>query len=73
MAFAGSELWVPEQLMERLRDYVADGGRVALFGADSFKRTIELSDDSASNASRPRPRERVRRADASCCARARRR
>jgi hypothetical protein len=54
VAFAGSELWVPEQLMERLRDYVADGGRVAAFGADSFKRTIELSDGSARNASRPR-------------------
>ena len=56
VAFAGSELWAPEQLMERLRDYVADGGRVAMFGADSFKRTIELSDDSARNASRPRRR-----------------
>jgi hypothetical protein len=55
VAFAGSELWVPEQLMDRLRDYVADGGRVAMFGADSFRRTVELSDDSASNASRPRP------------------
>jgi hypothetical protein len=54
VAFAGSELWLPEQLMERLRDYVADGGRVAAFGADSFKRTIELRDDSARNPSRPR-------------------
>jgi FlgD Ig-like domain len=54
VAFAGSELWVPEQLMERLRDYVADGGRVAVFGADSFKRTIELRDDSARNPSRPK-------------------
>jgi hypothetical protein len=54
VAFAGSELWVPEQLMQRLRDYVADGGRVTMFGADSFRRTIELSDDSARNASRPR-------------------
>jgi FlgD Ig-like domain len=54
VAFAGSELWAPEQLMERLRDYVADGGRVALFGADSFKRTIELSDDVARNPSRAR-------------------
>jgi hypothetical protein len=54
VAFAGSELWVPEQLMDRLRDYVADGGRVALFGADSFKRTIELRDNVASNPSRAR-------------------
>jgi hypothetical protein len=54
VAFAGSELWAPEQLMERLRDYVADGGRVAEFGADSFKRTIELRDDVASKPSRVR-------------------
>jgi FlgD Ig-like domain len=54
VAFAGSELWVPEQLMERLRDYVADGGRVAVFGADSFRRTIQLSGDSARNPSRRR-------------------
>jgi len=54
VAFAGSELWVPRQLMERLRDYAADGGRVAVFGADSFKRTVDLSDDTARNPSRPR-------------------
>jgi hypothetical protein len=40
--------------MERLRDYAADGGRVAVFGADSFKRTVDLRDDSARNPSRPR-------------------
>jgi hypothetical protein len=54
VAFAGSELWLPEQLAQRLRDYVAGGGRVAAFGADSFKRTIELAGDTARNPSRPR-------------------
>jgi hypothetical protein len=54
VAFAGTELWLPEQLMRRLREYVADGGRVAAFGADSFKRTIKLRGDSASDPSRPR-------------------
>jgi hypothetical protein len=54
VAFAGSELWVPQGLMERLRDYAADGGRVAMFGADSLKRTIELQGESARNPSRPR-------------------
>jgi N,N-dimethylformamidase beta subunit-like protein/flagellar hook capping protein FlgD len=54
VAFAGTELWLPEQLMERLRDYVADGGRVAAFGADSFKRRIDLHGNSASNPSKPR-------------------
>ena len=53
VAFAGTELWLPEQLMERLRAYAADGGRVAAFGADSFKRTIELRGDTARNPSRP--------------------
>jgi hypothetical protein len=54
VAFAGSELWLPGELMERLRDYVADGGRVAAFGADSFKRTVDLREDTARNPSRPR-------------------
>jgi hypothetical protein len=54
VAFAGSELWLPGELMKRLRDYVADGGRVAAFGADSFKRAIVLRGDVASRPSPPR-------------------
>jgi hypothetical protein len=42
VAFAGSELWLPEELLKRLRDYAADGGRLAIFGADSFKRSVRL-------------------------------
>jgi len=42
VAFAGSELWLPDALLKRLRDYVADGGRLASFGADSFKRGVDL-------------------------------
>jgi hypothetical protein len=42
VAFAGSELWLPDDLLKRVRDYAADGGRVAAFGADSFKRTVTL-------------------------------
>jgi hypothetical protein len=53
VAFAGTELWVPQQLMDRLRDYAADGGRVAMFGADSFKRTVDLSGNTARNPSKP--------------------
>ena len=45
VAFAGSALWEPEPLLRRLRDEVADGLRVASFGADAFKRTIRLRDD----------------------------
>ena len=44
VAFAGSELWFPEQLQRRLRDYVTGGGRVASFGADAFRRTVTLGE-----------------------------
>jgi len=52
VAFAGSELWLPDELLKRLRDYVADGGRLASFGAESFRRAIvlkgaEMSDPTA--------------------------
>ena len=42
VAFAGSELWLPDELMKRLRDYVADGGRLASFGTESFRRAVTL-------------------------------
>jgi hypothetical protein len=54
VAFAGSELWLPEELLKRLRDYVADGGRVTAFGADSFKRTVDLRGAVVSRPSPPR-------------------
>jgi hypothetical protein len=54
VAFAGSELWLPEELLRRVRDYVADGGRVAAFGADSFKRAVKLRGEAMSDASTPR-------------------
>src|SRR5215211_4743 len=54
VAFAGSELWLPEELLRRLRDYAADGGRLALFGADSFKRSVRLDGSVVSDPSRPR-------------------
>jgi hypothetical protein len=54
VAFAGSELWMPDELHRRLRDYVADGGRVASFGADSFRRSLTLRGDRASDPAPPR-------------------
>jgi N,N-dimethylformamidase beta subunit-like, C-terminal/FlgD Ig-like domain len=45
VAFAGSALWLPEPLLRRLRDEVADGLRLASFGADAFRRTVELRGD----------------------------
>ncbi|MEA2376138.1 MAG: hypothetical protein QOD13_45 [Thermoleophilaceae bacterium] len=44
VAFAGSALWLPEPLLRRLRDEVADGLRVASFGADAFRRTVRVGD-----------------------------
>jgi hypothetical protein len=48
--FAGAERWVTRSLARRLRRYVTDGGRVALFGGDSMRRGVRLrvreSDDS---------------------------
>jgi hypothetical protein len=40
--FAGSERWVTRPLARRLRKYVTDGGRVALFGGDSMRRGVRL-------------------------------
>jgi hypothetical protein len=45
VAFAGSALWLPEPLLRRMRDEVADGLRVASFGADAFRRTVRIEDD----------------------------
>jgi FlgD Ig-like domain len=53
VAFAGSELWLPDELLRRIRDYAADGGRVAVFGADSFKRTVRLRGSELSDPSPP--------------------
>jgi flagellar hook assembly protein FlgD len=48
--FAGSERWITRTLSRRLRNYVTDGGRLALFGADTMRRGVRLrvreSDDS---------------------------
>ena len=54
VAFAGSALWLPDPLMQKLRDEVADGLRVASFGADAFRRTVRLSGDRISDPRRRR-------------------
>jgi hypothetical protein len=43
VVFAGSERWFTEPLDARLRAYVEAGGRVASFGNDAFRRTVEVS------------------------------
>ena len=57
VAFAGSALWEPEPVLRRLRDEVADGLRVASFGADALRRTVRLRGDRVGD-------PRRRRADA---------
>jgi N,N-dimethylformamidase beta subunit-like, C-terminal/FlgD Ig-like domain len=59
VAFAGSELWLPDELMRRIRDYAADGGRVAAFGADSFKRTVDLDGSELTDPSPPLPENAI--------------
>jgi hypothetical protein len=54
VAFAGSELWLPGELQSRVREYVSDGGRVTVFGADSFRRGARLRGDSLHSPSPPR-------------------
>jgi hypothetical protein len=56
VAFAGSELWLPERLLRRLRGYASDGGRLASFGVDSFKRSVRVKGERASDPSRARRR-----------------
>ena len=52
--FAGSELWLTEAVDRRLRAYADGGGRVASFGSDAFRRTVEVS---AARLSDPSPRQ----------------
>jgi hypothetical protein len=39
---AGSMRWVTRPLAKRLRKYVTDGGKLAMFGADSLRRGVQL-------------------------------
>jgi FlgD Ig-like domain len=54
VAFAGDARWLPSGLERRLRRYADEGGRIASFGADSFRRTVALSGGAARDPSRPR-------------------
>ncbi len=54
VAFAGDARWLTRDLLRRLRAYVEGGGRVAAFGADSFKRSVRLRGDELFDPSRRR-------------------
>jgi hypothetical protein len=39
---AGAERWIPRSYARRLRDYVAEGGRLASFGVESLRRGVTV-------------------------------
>jgi hypothetical protein len=51
--FAGSALWLTEQLDGQLRSYVEAGGRVASFGTDAFRRTVRVTPATLADPGRP--------------------
>jgi len=51
----GDTRWHPPALARRLRRQVDDGGRVAMFGADSLRRPVALEKDTASDPGGRRP------------------
>lgn len=55
VVIAGDARWHVPALARRLRSYVDDGGRVALFGADSLRRPVRLRDEMISDPGARRP------------------
>jgi hypothetical protein len=53
--FAGASPWVSRPLAGRLRDYVAGGGRVALFGVGGLRRGVEVGPTSLTRPTPPGP------------------
>lgn len=55
--FAGDERWITPQLGLALKRFVQDGGRVAFFAPDAFRRTVRLSAGSISGPSQRSERD----------------
>ncbi len=55
VAVAGDVRWHLPVVARRLRRYVDEGGRVALFGADSFRRPVRLEGDVVTDPGARRP------------------
>jgi hypothetical protein len=49
---AGAERWIPRSYARRLRDYVADGGRLASIGVESRRRGVTVRANAAGTAGR---------------------
>jgi hypothetical protein len=56
VVFPGSERWLPAGLERALRTYVNEGGRVASFGEDAFRRSVRLGRGSLRDPTAPRAR-----------------
>jgi hypothetical protein len=55
VVLAGDERWLTPRLLERLRVYVRDGGRLASFGTESLRRTVTLTPGALTRPSPPQP------------------
>jgi hypothetical protein len=55
--FAGDERWITPQLGVTLRKFVEQGGRVAFFAPDAFRRTVKLTPDEMTGPSDRRERD----------------
>ena len=56
MAVAGTAIWLPRRVRDRLRDEVEENGlKVVSFGAETLRRTVALVDDRLRDPSPPRP------------------
>jgi hypothetical protein len=49
---AGAERWIPRSYARRLRDYVAEGGRLASFGVENLRRGVTVRANDAATAGR---------------------
>jgi FlgD Ig-like domain len=49
---AGAERWIPRSYARRLRDYVADGGRLASIGVESLRRGVTVRANAQATAGR---------------------
>ena len=53
IVFAGSERWLPASTNVALRRYVEQGGKVASFGTDAFRRAVSLGPGELTNPTQP--------------------
>jgi hypothetical protein len=57
VVFAGDERWITPQLGVALRKFVEQGGRVAFFAPDAFRRTVRIAGENMTGPSERRERD----------------